>query len=1340
MQNYFNISKDNNSSWIALDNSSLESLLNKAKEQEKKYEWLHAVDFYEKAFRLARKVKSLKAADINERIGYCYFRAALQAETKEQFKTRMQLASKTYRQTADMLHEIEGQEAKENHAKAMAAYTSSWSEPDLSKMETLLDEWWNLEKKALASYEKKQDLLAIGRTCNNLMEYSVDRRIWFNAREYAKRAKELVDIGERAIASLTKIGNKYELARAYCWTGFFYGKGLQGKHVKEDGLEKVQRYSYKALSLSEDLGDGWLIGWSYNSISHEGGLQAKSFDSFLSECIKVVEQGQKIRDNYMMLTGKWKAGGSINAEMRYEEDPEKKRENLKKAMKWTREAIAQAKLINFPIGIICSQIVHVSLFLSLAYVEANLQEKRKLMEEAIEVGREGLEYSKGRAWVHVVFPRIGLSKALFWLSKTETDSQEKRKHLEEALKLYSDLLAYFQASGMGFDYSTITFSDPQDLRLVPYRNRIETYYQIALIKSEIAKLETSKEQKGALFNEALLYWNECLGMTDRIAEALPEAFTVRNKEGFYYNSFGEVLSEVYAVTEEKSVITRAIEAYKRASGFFRKFKLAIQAANSYWRIALIYSQLGEHLESSKYYRLAAEAYGQTRKKTPQLKDFCENYSAYMLAWSEIAKATYYRSREKPQEARKHYEKAAKLHEESAYWSYMAPNYWAWVFLEDAELLSRQETPGEAIRAFKKAQKKFGESEEAIKYEIKEIKLPEEKKAAEKLVKTAILRNRYCRARIRLEEAKILDRKGEYASSSKHYLLAADILKQLLVKKESTQTQQELTLLVKLCEAWGKMELAEEKAGPDIYLEASQLFDQAKTYSPTRETTTIIMGNSSFCKGLAAGIEYQNSLDLSKHARAKSLIKSAATSYLQAGFRSASEYAKATQRLFDAYLFMNQAETEVDQEKRAKQYQMAEKLLQISAGSFLKAKQPEKKAEVQRILETVREEKDLANSLNQVLHAPSIASTTMSFAAPTPTEEISVGLERFEHANVQANLIAGVREVKVGESFCLIVEFVNAGKEPALLMRVEDFIPKGFVVVEKPDIYRLEDTCLNMKGKQLAPLKLVEAKLVLQPSKKGVYQLKPKVQYLDELGQPKSLGLKSLEIKVEEIILADRVPTGTKELDALLLGGIPECYAVALTGPPSDEREQVIHSFLEAGTKQDGITFHITSEPKALKTLLDKHPSTFYLFLCNPKPKIRVPDLPNVYKLHGKTDLNNLGIALVKAYRRLSQKPGLSKRVCVQILSDVLVNYGPKTARKWISELITDLGSKGFTMLAVVNPLMHGSEDLNAVLDLFDGEISLFQTEDPLECKKSIRVKKLRSQDFIKNSICLTKPI
>ncbi|MEJ2242874.1 MAG: ATPase domain-containing protein [Candidatus Bathyarchaeota archaeon] len=398
------------------------------------------------------------------------------------------------------------------------------------------------------------------------------------------------------------------------------------------------------------------------------------------------------------------------------------------------------------------------------------------------------------------------------------------------------------------------------------------------------------------------------------------------------------------------------------------------------------------------------------------------------------------------------------------------------------------------------------------------------------------------------------------------------------------------------------------------------------------------------------------------------------------------------------------------------------------------KEPEKTSKVQEILTNVREEKKLAISLSQVMEAPIIASTTSSFSGPIPSSEVSVGLESFEHANIQANLVTNTNQVKVGESFILSVEFINAGREPALVTKVEDFIPATFVVVKKPEIFRIEDNCLNMKGKQLSPLKLVEVKITLQPSKKGKFKLFPKVYYLNEIGQQKTLQLKMLEITVEEVVFEDRVSTGTFELDSLLLGGIPNEYSLVLTGSPSDEREYLIKNFLNAGLKDDEVIFYVSQEADGLENLLER--PNFFLFLSNPKPKIRVPDLPNVFKLRSKTDLTNLSISLTKAYRKISLSK--KKRICIETVSDVLITHKAEATRRWISELITDLGSKGFTMLAVINSTMHPADQVNAILDLFDGEINILQSDDPLDCKKSIIIKKLRNQEYIKNPICLTK--
>lgn len=91
------------------------------------------------------------------------------------------------------------------------------------------------------------------------------------------------------------------------------------------------------------------------------------------------------------------------------------------------------------------------------------------------------------------------------------------------------------------------------------------------------------------------------------------------------------------------------------------------------------------------------------------------------------------------------------------------------------------------------------------------------------------------------------------------------------------------------------------------------------------------------------------------------------------------------------------------------------VLQTSAGSFMKAEHPEKRERVLRLLDKVKEERELALTLTEVLHAPSIVSSTTVFTTPTPTREQAVGSERFEHADIQANLIIRQKELKVGEN-------------------------------------------------------------------------------------------------------------------------------------------------------------------------------------------------------------------------------------------------------------------------------------------------------------------------------------
>jgi uncharacterized repeat protein (TIGR01451 family) len=279
---------------------------------------------------------------------------------------------------------------------------------------------------------------------------------------------------------------------------------------------------------------------------------------------------------------------------------------------------------------------------------------------------------------------------------------------------------------------------------------------------------------------------------------------------------------------------------------------------------------------------------------------------------------------------------------------------------------------------------------------------------------------------------------------------------------------------------------------------------------------LALGHSRFCRALEAGTRFADTGNPELYKIAVQQLESAAKHYVRAGFQNASEYAKATELLLDAYVHMDNAKVESDPEKKARLYMMAEKVLQTSAGSFMKAEHPEKREQVLRLLEKVKEERELALSLSEVLHAPSIVSTTSAFTTPTPNQENAVGLEKFENANVQANLVTRRKQLKVGENLDLEIELVNAGKSSAQLIKITEVIPPGFELVEKPEVYRVEDSYLNMKGKRLDPLKTEEVRLTIKSKAQGEFFLKPTVLYLDENGTYKSHQPEPVTITVKEL--------------------------------------------------------------------------------------------------------------------------------------------------------------------------------------------------------------------------------
>lgn len=235
---------------------------------------------------------------------------------------------------------------------------------------------------------------------------------------------------------------------------------------------------------------------------------------------------------------------------------------------------------------------------------------------------------------------------------------------------------------------------------------------------------------------------------------------------------------------------------------------------------------------------------------------------------------------------------------------------------------------------------------------------------------------------------------------------------------------------------------------------------------------------------------------------------------------------------------------------------------------------------------------------------------------------------------------------------------------------------------------------------------------------------------------KNFKKRPVERAVAEVVLPNRVSTGSVGLDRLLLGGVPEKYACVLASAVSDERELLVRNFLEVGLERGETTFYVTSEAKSALDLAEKFQSNFFLFVCNPRVEVVLESLPNVFKLKGVDNLTDICIALTKGFRRLNQSQLGPRRACVEIVSDVLLEHKVLLTRKWLIEVLSYFRSNGFTTLAVVDSQMHPDEEVQAVLGLFDGEIRISEKETGRGREKTLSIKRLNNQRFQANEIAL----
>jgi hypothetical protein len=1080
-----------------------EPILERAKEYERNYDWLEAAKCYEKLL-VSNPEKASFTGDLWERVGFCYACASRQAESAEEFLKTRQSAVEAYRRSATVLEgtgtlESEGKSARR---KAIAEFVNSWLATTPAERKAMLDACLNLGRESLEKFKTSPDETSRGKVYNDLLLCFFERLyIASDWRELKKLAQEAVSCGLDAINCLSKCADKTELLGAYSTASLlnWYVANFteQEERARKELVQRSLGYSEKGLELSKQVDDPGLIAMTNWAAAYSSLLFTEKVEDSLRCAGEMLKQAVSIRDNFLKGVAYYLLGFITDWNTVREVDPEKAREGHKKIIEFSEQGIRCLQPVFQDFYLAQTYLFYVESYSALGSdVEVGSEERRNILRKAVEAGRKGLEHATRSGSFDALGSALhGLSKALNFYSKLEVDKVEKKKLLEEALVHRCEIQKLVEKAYPSNDWLT----------------GVNKNYQ-GLIELDMAKAETEKEEKEELLKNAAADIEASVAHSKRWILSRPVPTTIAAVAG-YEDSLGGILSELFILNKDGKSLEKAVEAYDGAAKLYKKVSLPNRAAESYWKMAIHQDHLGQNIKAAEHFADAFAEYKEAAQRIPHFAEFCLDYAAYMNAWNAIERAKFAHDHENFADASKHYETVATLLEQSKRWGHLSSNFQAWSLLEMAEDMSRKENYTASIEAFNKSADLFGQTKEAFEQEINNTENPDEAEKAEELCKASLQRKDYCTGRASVEEARMADRNGDHVESAKQYESAATLFESMLEKEPDEKDVKQIALM---CRAWQKMKMADSRISPELYGEASELFLKAKEQTMKDKTALLASGNGAFCKALEHGTIFEATRERNDFLSAKRYLENAANCYLKAGLESASSWTNATEMLFDASNYMTEAETEANPNEKSKTYSLAEKCLERSANLFERAGYMGRRDEVQRTLVQLREKREFALSLGELLTAPAEASSTRIMSPPGMTVEEPVGVVAFERAFIQANLVAHENELVVGEALELEIQLANLGKETAFLIGIEQMIPEGFDVIEKPEKCTVADAGLNLRGRRLAPLETAEMKLTLKPKRKGKFTLAPRVKYMDETGQHKTCEMQQAPITVKEL--------------------------------------------------------------------------------------------------------------------------------------------------------------------------------------------------------------------------------
>ncbi len=1028
-------------------------------------------------------------------LAICHFKSAFQSDDHNEFLRRMGLAKESYERLG-LLYQATGSAPAEQIAEARGLFASFWLEEDLEIRRRILERCTLLSTETAQILEEHKDRRQLAETLGNILAYSREALLlatqWGRLNEEFERT---VNVGRKAIFEFEALGNDERLLEAL--HNVLRALAVEAQVILEpakfeDLAEETKILGRKIAEASERIGTAYArslakeaagdIAWDVDGdlakahAFYEGALsQAKETgDSFIIGRLCAI----------LALLEHWRALGL--------EDAAERSRVLEQGLELAGTAVENLKVSLHRGFLAVAYSSYARCYMDLAdLVDTVPGKKRAHLVKAIEMAEKGMSFDRNTGtWQGAAHE---FSKAMYFLSMNSKDPDEKARLLKEALPAREE---------------TVRVTDL--LQLHSWSRGVMRNY-LALLKAELAVTKQDPEERFRVLREAVSDMGECV----RICENWSSIVGSSQLLSRYNEWHGDALFRLFTLSFDPKIAQGAIDAYHKALSHLADSGFVGPVGPIHWKIARVHDALGEFRAASDEFRRATQAYKLAGTRIPGVASAFGELANHMEAWATIEEARLHHSQEDFGPASEKYAEAAKILGASRTWRPLAGLCTARSLLERAEAQSSEEKHISSLDFFERAAKGFGEVRREIERHLRDNVDPEEQQDLNDWLKLSSQRETYCSGRIALEQAKVLDKRGKKNDSARKYMSACDTFKSLSGQIEGVQDLGELEVLAEFCAAWAKMKEAESKVSPELYAEAAESFLGVRGKATREQFGLLALADASICKALEAGTRFRLTRDTQLYSNIKKHLETAAEYYREAGFKKTESWTRATQRLFDALVYLSDAELEIDPKKKTELYHLSEKHLELAAKLYGEAGFPGMREDALEHLGRVREEKQVLLAPLEILSEMPTASTGSLVSATLRGRQPS-GVERFEEAYVVGDMNIPQRELSVGSDFTIELEAANVGRTPATLVKLQDIVPEGLELDSQRTPHRIEDSFVDLEGKRLEHLKTHQVKVILKTSRKGVFELRPRLFFVDDRGNYKSYRFQASTLTVTEL--------------------------------------------------------------------------------------------------------------------------------------------------------------------------------------------------------------------------------